>query len=96
MMHDGWRIFPDADEEQCDVPLYDAARFDSGLQMVSYRANAFDVQLVNTRRIMCSGFIMRSFCEFFSQLPGFIGPKIPNKIAFSDKTPGYFQGTGTR
>ena len=60
--------------------------------MVSYRANAFDVQLVNTRRIMCSGFIMRSFCEFFSHLPGFIGPKIPNKIAFSDKTPGHLPG----
>ena len=92
-MHDGWRIFPDADEEQCDVPLYDAARFDSGLQMVSYRVNAFGAQLVHTRRIMCSGFITRRimcFFEFFSQLPGFIGPKIPNKIEFSDKMPGPF------
>ena len=91
-MHEGWRIFLDADEEQCAVALYDAARFDSGLQMVSFRANAFDAQLVNTRRIMCSGFIMRSFCEFFSQLPGFIGPKIPNKIAFSDNAPGHLPG----
>ena len=53
--------------------------------MISYRANAFDVQLVNTRRVLCSGFIMRSFFEFFSQLPGFIAPKVPD---FSDKTPG--------
>ena len=44
--------FPDSSEEQCKVALYDAARFDSGLQMISYRANAFDVQLVDTRRIM--------------------------------------------
>ena len=85
VMHEGWCIFSDADEEQCSVALYDAARFDSGLQMVSYRANAFDVQMVNTRRIMCSGFIMRSFFEFFSQLPGFIKPKIPSEFVFEGK-----------
>ena len=85
VMHEGWCLFPDADEEQCAVALYDAERFDSGLQMVAYRANAFDVQLVDTRRIMCSGFIMRSFFEFFSQLPGFVGPKIPNRIVFDGK-----------
>ena len=85
VLHEGWCLFPDADEEQCTVALYDASRFDSGLQMISYRANAFDVQLVDTRRIMCSGFIMRSFFGFFSQLPGFVGPKIPNKIVLDGK-----------
>ena len=85
VLHEGWCLFPDANEEQCAVALYDAARFDSGLQMISYRANAFDVQLIDTRRIMCSGFIMRSFFEFFSQLPGFVGPKIPNKIVLDGK-----------
>ena len=53
--------------------------------MIAYRANAFDVQLVNTRRALCSGFIMRSFVESSSQLPRFIVPKVPD---FSDKMPG--------
>ena len=88
VMREGWCLFPDANEEQCQVALYDAARFDSGLQMISYRANAFDVQLVDTRRIMCSGFIMRSFFEFFSQLPGFVEPKIPKQIALDSKMSG--------
>ena len=85
MAREGWRIFPYDNEEQCAVALYDAARFGSGLQMISYRSNAFDVQLVNTRRVLCSGFIMRSFSEFLSQLTGFIVPKVPD---FSDKVPG--------
>ena len=63
MAREGWRIFPYDNEEQCAVALYDAARFDSGLQMISYRSNAFGVQLVNTRRVLCPGFIMRSFFE---------------------------------
>ena len=28
---------------------------------------------------------MRSFFGFFSQLPGFVGPEIPNKIEFGGK-----------
>ena len=51
-----------------------AAYFDSDLQMVSYRANAFDVQMAGARRLMCSGFITLCY-QLSAQLPGFIAPR---------------------
>ena len=86
VMHEGWCIFPDADDDKCIAALYDASRFESALQMVSYRLNAFDVQMAGTRRTMCSGYLMRSFFTFFSQMPNFIIPKYPE---FGSKMPGY-------
>ena len=77
VIQEGWRVSPDAKEEECQQALYAAANFESALQMVAYRANAFDVQMSGTRRIMCSGFIMRSFFQFFSRMPNFIVPKSP-------------------
>ena len=53
-----------------------AAYFQSSLQMVAFRINAFDVKLEDTRRAMCTGFLMHGFFGFGSQLPYFIATKI--------------------
>ena len=42
--------------------------------LVASRINAFDVKLIDARRAMCVGFLMRSFFAFYFELLQFIAP----------------------
>ena len=53
-----------------------AAHFQSFLQLVSCKLNAFDIQMAGTRRTMCAGFLVRSFFAFYIRLPQVVIPQL--------------------
>ena len=53
-----------------------AAHFQPFLQLVSYKLNAFDIQMAGTRRTMCAGFLVRSFFAFYIHLPQVVIPQL--------------------
>ena len=71
----GWFLGENASGEETRNAAAAAAYFDSDLRTVSHWVNAFDVQMAGARSVMCSGFVVRSFYQFFTQLPGFIVPR---------------------
>lgn len=76
VFHEGWKLETDATQDEVNQALENAANFQSFLQLVSYKVNAFDVQMTGTRRCMCVAFLIRSFFAFFIQLPSVVIPNL--------------------
>ena len=76
VFHKGWKLEQDASQDEVNLALMNAANFQSFLQLVSYRLNAFDIQMAGTRRTMCAGFLVRSFFAFFIHLPQVVIPRL--------------------
>ena len=74
--HDGWKLEQDASQDEVKLALMNAAHFQSFLQLVSYKLNAFDIHMAGTRRTMCAGFLVRSFFAFYIQLPQVVIPTL--------------------
>ena len=74
--HDGWKLEQDASQDEVKQALGNAAMFQSFLQQVAYRVNAFDILMAGTRRAMCAAFLIRSFFAFFIQLPLVVIPSL--------------------
>ena len=76
VFHKGWKLEQDASQDEVNLALMNAANFQSFLQLVSYRLNAFDIQMAGTRRTMCAGFLVRSFFAFYIRLPQVVIPQL--------------------
>ena len=74
--HKGWKLEQDASQDEVKMALMNAAHFQSFLQLVSYKLNAFDIQMAGTRRTMCAGFLIRSFFAFYIHLPQVVIPRL--------------------
>ena len=74
--HKGWKLEQDASQDEVNLALMNAANFQSFLQLVSYKLNAFDIQMAGTRRTMCAGFLIRSFFAFYIHLPQVVIPQL--------------------
>ena len=74
--HDGWKLEQNASQDEVKQALENAAMFQSSLQQVAYRVNAFDILMAGTRRTMCAAFLVRSFFGFFIQLPSVVIPNL--------------------
>ena len=74
--HKGWKLEQDASQDEVNEALMNAAHLQSFLQLVSYKLNAFDIQMAGTRRTMCAGFLVRSFFAFYIHLPQVVIPQL--------------------
>ena len=74
--HKGWKLEQDASQDEVKTALMNAVHFQSFLQLVSYKLNAFDIQMAGTRRTMCAGFLVRSFFAFYIHLPQVVIPRL--------------------
>ena len=62
--------------EEAEKAASDAAHSESIIQMTTPRIDAFDIQMVDTRRAICAGVLMRSDFAVFSQMPHLLTPGI--------------------
>ena len=74
--HKGWKLEQDASQDEVKMALMNVVHFQSFLQLVSYKLNAFDIQMAGTRRTMCAGFLVRSFFAFYIHLPQVVIPQL--------------------
>ena len=74
--HKGWKLEQDASQDEVKMALTNVVHFQSFLQLVSYKLNAFDIQMAGTRRTMCAGFLVRSFFAFYIHLPQVVIPQL--------------------
>ena len=93
---DSWSLGTDAADERLNKAAFAAAFRDTSLRAVSFKINAFGVQLAGTRRVIRAGFITRSSFQFFSVLPR--SSSVPRTDQVAEGAPGtisVFRGKGS-
>ena len=74
--HNGWKLEPNATEGEANEALTNAARFQSFLQLESYKLNDFVIRIAGARCTMCAGLLIRSFFASYIHLPQVVIPRL--------------------